>query len=159
MQIAASLGAVLAAKGWTISCAESCTGGGVAYAITSTAGSSEWFERSFVTYSNTAKVSLLGVDENTLATAGAVSAQTVEEMVAGCARRSNAEVAVAVSGIAGPGGGSIDKPVGLVWFGFFIDGKVISKQVIFNGDRQQVRDQAIEFALSNTLKLVDPCSE
>ena len=154
-QLAASLGEVLQARNWTVSCAESCTGGGVAYAITSIAGSSAWFERSFVTYSNIAKHSLLDVDEAILESYGAVSKQTVENMAKGCAMASSANVAIAISGVAGPGGGTIEKPVGLVWFGFFIEGNVYSAQCNLPGDRKQVREQAIEFALAKTVSLIE----
>ena len=153
-QLAQLLGNKLSAKGWQISCAESCTGGGVGYAITSISGSSAWFKKGFITYSNEAKHDLLGVSEHTLNQFGAVSAQTVEEMAAGAAKCANAEVAVAISGIAGPDGGTPDKPVGTVWFGFFINGQNISQKLQINGDRQAVRIKAIEFVLSNTLKLL-----
>ena len=154
-QLAASLGKVLQNKNWTISCAESCTGGGVAYAITSIAGSSGWFDSSFVTYSNSAKHLLLNVDEAVLASFGAVSSQTVEAMAQGCAAVSRANVAIAVSGIAGPAGGTAEKPVGLVWFGFFIQGREYSLKCQFEGDRASVREQAITFALTQTLSLID----
>lgn len=153
-QLAQLLGNQLSTKGWQISCAESCTGGGVGYAITSISGSSAWFKKGFITYSNEAKHELLGVSEGTLTQFGAVSAQTVEEMAAGAAKQANAEVAIAISGIAGPDGGTPDKPVGTVWFGFFINGQNISQKLLINGDRQAVRIKAIEFALSNTLKLL-----
>lgn len=154
-QLATSLGEVLQARKWTISCAESCTGGGVAFAITSVAGSSAWFERSFVTYSNAAKHTLLNVDESILESHGAVSRQTVEDMASGCAMASNANVTIAISGVAGPGGGTLEKPVGLVWFGFFIQGSVYSAQCNLAGDRKQVRLQAIKFALSKSLSLIE----
>jgi nicotinamide-nucleotide amidase len=153
-QLAQLLGNTLSAKGWQISCAESCTGGGVGYAITSISGSSAWFKKGFITYSNDAKQALLGVSEHTLIQHGAVSAQTVEEMAAGAAKRANAEVAIAISGIAGPDGGSPDKPVGTVWFGFFIHGHSMSQKQLIAGNRQDVRIKAIEFALSNTLMLL-----
>lgn len=153
-QLAQLLGNKLVAKGWQISCAESCTGGGLGYAITSISGSSAWFKKGFITYSNDAKQDLLGVSEDTLNRYGAVSAATVEEMAAGAAKHANAEVAVAISGIAGPDGGTPDKPVGTVWFGFFIDGHSMSHKLQINGDRQAVRVKAIEFALSNTLQLL-----
>ncbi|GAB2697088.1 nicotinamide-nucleotide amidase [Aliiglaciecola aliphaticivorans] len=145
--MAQQLGQQLQQKGWTISCAESCTGGGVAFAITSVAGSSEWFKQSFVTYSNEAKHDLLGVRQEVLISFGAVSAQTVEQMASGCAQKSHAEVGVSISGIAGPDGGTEDKPVGLVWFGFYINGDIFTEKQIFSGDRHEVRLQAIEFAL------------
>ena len=154
-QLAASLGEVLQARKWTISCAESCTGGGLAYAITSVAGSSLWFERSFVTYSNAAKHSLLNVDQAILETYGAVSKQTVKGMAKGCAMASRANVVITISGVAGPGGGTIEKPVGLVWFGFYIEGKLFSARTNLLGDRKQVREQAIKFALSKTLSLLE----
>ena len=153
-QLAQLLGNKLSAKGWQISCAESCTGGGVGYAITSISGSSAWFKKGFITYSNDAKQDLLGVSEHTLNHHGAVSAATVEEMAAGAAKHANAEVAIAISGIAGPDGGSPDKPVGTVWFGFYINGQNISQKQLIKGDRQAVRIKAIEYALSNTLKLL-----
>ena len=152
--LAQMLGNKLLTKGWKICCAESCTGGGVGYAITSISGSSAWFEKGFITYSNDAKQDLLGVSEHTLNQHGAVSSETVEEMATGAAKQANAEVAIAISGVAGPDGGTPDKPVGTVWFGFFINGQNISQKLQINGDRQVVRIKAIEFALENTLKLL-----
>ncbi|WJG08608.1 CinA family protein [Aliiglaciecola sp. LCG003] len=136
---------------WTISCAESCTGGGLAFAFTSVDGSSNWFERSFVTYSNQAKHELLQVEQTTLDTFGAVSQQTVEQMALGCAKVSKANLAVSISGIAGPNGGSTEKPVGLVWFGFYCQGQITSTSRIFTGNRHQVRMQAIQFALEQSI--------
>jgi nicotinamide-nucleotide amidase len=153
-QLAQLLGNKLATKGWQITCAESCTGGGVGYAITTISGSSAWFKKGFITYSNDAKRDMLDVSDHTLRQYGAVSAATVEEMAAGAAKYANAEVAVAVSGIAGPDGGSPEKPVGTVWFGFYINGQIISQKLLIDGDRQTVRIKAVEFALSNTLKLL-----
>ena len=153
-QLAQLLGNKLSAKGWQISCAESCTGGGVGYAITSISGSSAWFKKGFITYSNSSKQELLGVNEDTLNNHGAVSAATVEEMAAGAAKQANAEVAIAISGVAGPDGGTPDKPVGTIWFGFFINGLNISQKQLISGDRQAVRIKAIEFALAHTLKLL-----
>lgn len=148
--LATELGRVLGEKGLTISTAESCTGGGIAYAITSTAGSSDYFNQSYVTYSNQAKQQLLDVKAETLENYGAVSAQTVQEMAKGCLRKAAADIAIAVSGIAGPGGGSADKPVGTVWFGFAMAGDLtftVLKQ--FDGDRMGIRNQAIAFALTH----------
>jgi nicotinamide-nucleotide amidase len=141
------LGDALRQRGWTVSCAESCTGGGVAFYLTSVAGSSDWFKQSWVTYSNEAKHHLLGVDVSTLDNFGAVSAQTVEAMCQGTIAHSGAQVAVAVSGIAGPGGGSLDKPVGTVWFGFYTPERQQQMKQIFDGDRKAVREQAISFAI------------
>lgn len=154
LNLASKLGECLISKAWQVSCAESCTGGGIAYAITSTSGSSGWFNRSFVTYSNDAKHSLLGVKQQTLIDSGAVSRTTVEEMASGAAKAANANVAISVSGIAGPDGGSVEKPVGTVWFGFFIDGKILSEKRVFSGDRHQIRDESIAFALEKTLQLI-----
>ncbi|MFQ3191199.1 MAG: nicotinamide-nucleotide amidase [Paraglaciecola sp.] len=153
-QLAQLLGNTLSAKGWQISCAESCTGGGVGYAITSISGSSAWFKKGYITYSNDAKQALLGVSEHTLTQHGAVSAQTVEEMATGAAKLANAEVAIAISGVAGPDGGTAGKPVGTVWFGFFINEHSTSQKQLFTGNRQAVRIKAIEYALSNTLMLL-----
>ncbi|MBU3004185.1 nicotinamide-nucleotide amidohydrolase family protein [Paraglaciecola arctica] len=153
-QLAQLLGNTLAAKGWHISCAESCTGGGVGYAITTISGSSAWFKKGFITYSNDAKQEMLNVSEQTLQQFGAVSAQTVEQMAAGAAQQAKAEVAVAISGIAGPDGGTPEKPVGTVWFGFFVNGQSSTEKLLIEGDRQLVRIKAIEFVLSHTLKLL-----
>lgn len=153
-QLAQLLGNTLAAKGWHISCAESCTGGGVGYAITTISGSSAWFKKGFITYSNDAKQEMLNVSEETLQQFGAVSAQTVEQMAAGAAQQAKAEVAVAISGIAGPDGGTPEKPVGTVWFGFFVNGQSSTEKLLIEGDRQLVRIKAIEFVLSHTLKLL-----
>lgn len=143
-----ALGDALRQRGWTVSCAESCTGGGIAYVLTSVAGSSDWFNQSWVTYSNDAKQALIGVQESTLVAYGAVSEQTVTEMVSGVIANSGANVGISVSGIAGPGGGSDHKPVGTVWFGFAIDGEVITEHQVFTGDRLSVREQAIVFAIN-----------
>ncbi len=142
------LGAALRARGWTLATAESCTGGWIAETVTATAGSSEWFERGFITYSNAAKREMLGVAEATLARHGAVSAATVTEMVAGALRHSRAQIAVAVSGIAGPGGGSVEKPVGAVFIGWGVRGGgigVVARH--FGGDREAVRRQTVASAL------------
>lgn len=159
--LATKLGALLRAKNWTVSCAESCTGGGVGYAITSVSGSSAWFNQGYLTYSNQAKQRLLGVSQHTLANYGAVSAETVIEMATGCATQSGANITVAISGIAGPDGGSADKPVGTVWFGFYQESDpsqvaqhCISEVQYFAGDRSQVRTQAVDFALQRLCQLL-----
>lgn len=153
-QLAQSLGDTLLAKGWYITCAESCTGGGIGFAITSTAGSSSWFNKGFITYSNQVKQDMLGVAESTIIEHGAVSAKTVEEMANGAAKMASAKVAISVSGIAGPDGGTPNKPVGTVWFGFYVNGQTMSKKQQFNGNREAVRIKAIEFALSNIINLL-----
>lgn len=145
-------GEKLKAQGRWITCAESCTGGGIAKAITDVAGSSAYFDRGFVTYSNAAKHDLLGVSEATLAAHGAVSEEVVREMAIGALRAAQADLALSVSGIAGPDGGSAEKPVGTVWFGFASsDGRVLSRKMQFEGDRDSVRLQATIFALQTAI--------
>jgi nicotinamide-nucleotide amidase len=140
--------------------AESCTGGGVASAVTEIAGSSAWFDRGFVTYSNQAKVEMLGVAPDTLAHFGAVSEATVREMVAGALRYSHANIALAVSGIAGPGGGTPEKPVGSVWFAWGVKGEVsISRLHHLAGNRAQIREQAVRIALHGVLELLGDRTE
>jgi len=153
-QLSSQLGEALRARQWTVTTAESCTGGGVSYAITSVSGSSEWFETAFVTYSNEAKIARLGVDPATLAEHGAVSEATVKEMAAGALRVSSASVSVAVSGIAGPQGGTPDKPVGTVWFAWMLEGaEPMTAQHVYKGNREGVREQAIISALQGLLVL------
>ena len=134
-----------------VATAESCTGGLVAGAVTAVAGSSEWFERGFVTYSNDAKIEQLGVSRETLETYGAVSARTVEEMAAGARRASRADWAMAVTGVAGPGGGSVEKPVGTVWFGWAGPGGVASEQRLLHGDRATIRRESVRIALAGLI--------
>ena len=145
--LAAQLGAILTDKRLTITTAESCTGGGISFALTDTPGSSAYVDRCFVTYSNQSKHELLGVPLSVLAQYGAVSEQTVREMAQGAAHNAKADIAIAVSGVAGPGGGSAEKPVGLVWFAFYISGELEVKKCIFSGDRAQVRMQVIALAI------------
>lgn len=151
LNLSAQLGEKLMARNWQITCAESCTGGGIGYAITSAPGSSNWFQRGFITYSNPAKQKLVGVQKDTLESFGAVSQQVVQQMARGAIDAADANVAVAVSGVAGPGGGSEEKPVGLVWFGFVIDSEIIEEHQIFSGDRSQIREKTIVFALEKIL--------
>jgi nicotinamide-nucleotide amidase len=135
--------------------AESCTGGWVAQAVTAVAGSSAWFERGFVTYSNAAKHELLGVSQKTLRKHGAVSEQTAREMAAGALKRSRGTVALAVTGIAGPGGGSADKPVGTVCFAWVRKGKLPhSESRRFRGGREAVRRRSVVRALEGVLELL-----
>lgn len=145
--LAEHLGHLLQQKQFYITTAESCTAGGIAYAITDVAGSSNWFHQGFVTYSNDSKQSQLGVRGKTLEAYGAVSQSVVEEMVAGATKKAKAQVGIAVSGVAGPGGGSDEKPVGTVWFGFMVDGELFSETKRFLGDRIAVRQKTIEYAL------------
>ena len=132
----------------TVTTAESCTGGWIAKVLTDVPGSSAWFERAFITYSNEAKQQMVGVAETSLQQWGAVSEQVVKEMAAGALKEANADFAIAVSGIAGPDGGSADKPVGTVWFGFATSaGQRGAKRHIFQGDRDAVRRQTVALAL------------
>ena len=152
-KLASELGQLLLAGGLRVGTAESCTGGLIAAAITEVAGSSGWFDEGLVTYANSSKQRLLGVPEADLESCGAVSQQVVEAMVSGVLGR-GADVAVATSGIAGPDGGTEDKPVGTVWFAWGIAGRVISEAHHFTGDRQQVREAAVSMALSKLIGLV-----
>lgn len=153
--LAARLGSLLLTRGLRLATAESCTGGWVAKVVTDIAGSSAWFDRGYVTYSNAAKVEMLGVRPQTLAAHGAVSEPVVLEMAAGALERSQAQVAVAVSGIAGPGGGSTDKPVGTVWFAWSAPGtEPRTRRVLFDGDRTQIRHQAVRIALEGIEELL-----
>lgn len=141
---------------WRVGTAESCTGGKVAVALTDVHGSSRWFEGGLVTYSNAAKQAQLGVAAETLKQYGAVSRQTVEEMARGACERLQVDLSVAISGIAGPSGGTADKPVGTVWFAWSSPLGVRSAQHLFYGNRGMVRDQAVKVALQG---LVDCCYE
>ena len=144
---AAALLQILRARGWMVATAESCTGGLIAAALTHVAGSSDVVDRGFVTYSNAAKSQMLGVDQALIASHGAVSEAVARAMAAGALARSAANVAVSVTGIAGPGGGSADKPVGLVWFGCAVrGGETASARQVFGGDRAAVRAQSVGFA-------------
>ena len=134
--------------------AESCTGGLIAAACTDLAGSSAWFERGFVTYSNAAKTELLGVDAALIAQHGAVSEPVARAMAFGAIRHSHAQVSVAVTGVAGPTGGSPDKPVGTVWFGFMVAGTLTSERVLFTGDRAAVRAATVSHALAKLCALL-----
>jgi nicotinamide-nucleotide amidase len=147
------LGEILLAKGWVVATTESCTGGGVAAAITMVPGSSAWFEYGFVTYANAAKQTLLGVQNRTLMEYGAVSEAVVREMVRGALRVAGADIAVAVSGIAGPGGGSSEKPVGSVWFAWGTSGDLVTELQCFAGERLDVQAQAVSHALAGLIKL------
>jgi nicotinamide-nucleotide amidase len=134
--------------------AESCTGGLIAAACTDLAGSSAWFERGFVTYSNAAKTELLGVPERVLRRAGAVCGPVAKAMAEGALAHSHAQVAVAVTGVAGPSGGSPAKPVGTVWFGFALPGKVLTEKCHFDGDRAAVRQATVRHALTRLVGLL-----
>jgi nicotinamide-nucleotide amidase len=145
------LSAILQEKGWMLATAESCTGGLIAAACTEVSGSSTWFERGFVTYSYESKTDMLGVDSALIATHGAVSEVVARAMAFGAVRQSRAQVSVAVTGIAGPTGGTDDKPVGTVWFGFMVDGVLTSETRRFDGDRAAVRAATVQHALASLL--------
>lgn len=156
LQLSKRLGEQLLQRNWRIATAESCTGGGVAAAITATPGSSAWFEYGIVSYANTAKEKLLGVSSATLEREGAVSEAVVIEMARGVLALAGADIAVAISGIAGPGGGSPEKPVGTVWFGWVMaTGDVKTELKSFDGGRAEVQRQAVVFALEWTFKLLE----
>lgn len=151
-QLSTAVGNKLIHRDAWVTCAESCTGGWVAKALTDIAGSSAYFDRGFVTYSNAAKHDLLGVKESTLAEHGAVSDAVVREMALGALRAANADFAVSISGVAGPDGGTPEKPVGTVWFAFATrNGEVSATKQLFSGDRDEVRSQAAVFALQTLL--------
>jgi nicotinamide-nucleotide amidase len=154
-ELAKKLGQRLKAAREMLVTAESCTGGWVAQAVTSVAGSSEWFERGFVTYSNAAKQELLGVMQSTLKKHGAVSEETAREMAQGALARSKGTLALAVTGVAGPGGGSREKPVGLVCFAWAGKRETRTETKHFSGDRESVRRQSVIHALEGVLKALD----
>jgi nicotinamide-nucleotide amidase len=145
---------LLQARGWQMATAESCTGGMIAAACTDLAGSSNWFERGFVTYSNAAKTELLGVPSEMIAQHGAVSEEVARAMAQGAVTHSRAQVAVAVTGVAGPSGGSVDKPVGTVWFGWVTPAGVVTQMRRFDGDRAAVRQATVRHALGRLLELL-----
>jgi nicotinamide-nucleotide amidase len=149
------VGEALRLRKLMIATAESCTGGWIGEVLTAIAGSSEYVERGFITYSNEAKQELLGVAKQTIDQRGAVSEETVREMAAGAIAHSRAQVAVSVSGVAGPGGGSAHNPVGTVCFGWAVkDGQPQSARQRFDGDRESVRRQAVVFALQGALERI-----
>lgn len=154
--LAVALGAALRDRGWIAATAESCTGGLVAGAITDIAGSSGWFDRGFVTYSNEAKQALLGVPARLIAEHGAVSEPVARAMAEGALARSDAHVCVAITGVAGPGGGTRDKPVGMVCFAFAARTRATTAATHhFAGDRAGVRAAAVAYALEGLISLVN----
>lgn len=157
IELAMQLGQSLKDKGLTVATAESCTGGGIAQAITEIAGSSAWFDRGFVTYSNLSKVQMLQVQQATLDQYGAVSEQVAKQMVAGALLNSTADIAVAVTGIAGPDGGSEEKPVGTVYIAW---GDINEQQCLcyhFLGSREEVRKQTVKTALARVIEKSSFC--
>jgi nicotinamide-nucleotide amidase len=154
-QLAEQLGDALLSRGWKVALAESCTGGWVAKCLTDIAGSSAWFDRGFVTYSNAAKRDMLGVSAVTLDTDGAVSEPTVLAMATGALARSEADVALAISGIAGPGGAVPGKPVGTVCFAWIVkDTSLQADMQHFSGDREAVRRQSVAHGLRGLINVL-----
>jgi nicotinamide-nucleotide amidase len=154
-ELARKLGARLKRGNETLATAESCTGGWAAQVVTSVAGSSAWFERGFVTYSNEAKQELLGVRAETLRAHGAVSEETAREMARGALERSRATVSVSITGVAGPAGGTPEKPVGTVCFAWARGGAVRSETRQFGGDRESIRRQSVILALEGVMRALD----
>ncbi|PSJ16305.1 CinA family protein [Nitrosomonas supralitoralis] len=154
--LAVRVGEALAQRGWMLVTAESCTGGWVGQAVTAVAGSSGWYERGFITYSNRSKCEMLGVQQATLDQFGAASPQTAQEMAIGALNQSHAEISASITGIAGPDGGTATKPVGMVCFAWAIkDGLVRQQTYRFKGDRKTIRRLAVETALRGILDLLD----
>jgi len=153
--LAQQVGTALKEHGMTLVTAESCTGGAIAQAVTMIPGSSDWFDRGFVTYSNTSKEEMLGVSPHTLVEHGAVSEQTVREMADGALQYSRAQVAVSVSGIAGPTGGTPEKPVGMVWFAWATNDDVQTACHQLSGDRDAIRAKSVQIALQGVLNLLN----
>lgn len=154
-QLAVELGDKLRARDWMVATAESCTGGWVGQLLTSLPGSSAWFERGFITYANTAKQEMLGVPAATLEAFGAVSEETAQAMASGALAHSHAHAALAISGIAGPGGGTPQKPVGLVCYGWALaDGTRMSSTCRLDGDREEIRSRAVAAALRGLIELL-----
>lgn len=151
-QLAITVGETLKKQQLVLTTAESCTGGGLSYWITSVAGSSAWFDRGFVTYSNASKMAMLNVKSETLNQHGAVSEQTAIEMAEGALKNSAADISISITGIAGPDGGSAEKPVGTVWIGMASNVfQTFAFVNVFKGDRQSIRDQVIVTALQKLL--------
>jgi nicotinamide-nucleotide amidase len=154
-EVTQELARVLIKNNWHLSTAESCTGGMVAASITELAGSSEWFERGYVTYSNQAKSEDIDVSQNLIEQYGAVSDQVARAMVLGAKQNSGSDIALSITGIAGPTGGSPEKPVGTVCFAWVLaNDQMVSETKHFEGDRQQIRQQACDFSLRKLLSLV-----
>lgn len=154
-ELAKEVGDLLLEKKLKIATAESCTGGGLSYWLTNVPGSSAWFDRGFVTYSNKAKIEMLGVNSSTLNTFGAVSKETANEMAQGVLKFSYADIGVAITGIAGPGGGSDQKPVGTVWLAFYVRGNhPITQAKLFTGNRELIRYMSILTSLNNLKTII-----
>jgi nicotinamide-nucleotide amidase len=155
IDLAARVGHALQARGLLLTTAESCTGGGVAQAITEIAGSSEWFDCGFVTYSNASKTELLNVPAALIAQFGAVSEEVAGAMAEGALASSNAHVSLSTTGIAGPGGAVPGKPVGTVCFGWTFEHRTQTERLVFSGDRHSVRQQTVAHALQSLLRFLE----
>jgi nicotinamide-nucleotide amidase len=155
LELAAKVGKVLEAKGLLLATAESCTGGGVSQAITEIPGSTGWFERGFVTYSNASKTDMLDVPAALIAQFGSVSVEVSGAMAEGAVTNSNADVAVSTTGIAGPTGAVPGKPVGTVCFAWSKGGTTYSERLVFQGDRRAVREQTVAHALAGLLRFLE----
>ncbi|WP_295623682.1 CinA family protein [uncultured Nitrosomonas sp.] len=154
--LALRVGEALEQREWMLATAESCTGGWVGQAVTTVAGSSDWYERGFITYSNKSKCEMLGVQQSTLDQFGSVSPQAAQEMAIGALHRSHAQISVSITGIAGPDGGTATKPVGMVCFAWVSkDGPVQQQTHYFTGDRETIRHSAVTTALQGILDLLD----
>jgi nicotinamide-nucleotide amidase len=149
-----TLAQILLSRNWTVSLAESCTGGLVCATLTELAGSSEWFERGYITYSNEAKVECLDVPLQLVESHGAVSEEVAKAMTEGARINSGSNVAISITGIAGPSGGSAEKPVGTVCFGWATESQTVSKTMHCDGERPMIRQQATEFALTELIALL-----
>jgi nicotinamide-nucleotide amidase len=149
-----TLAQILLSRDWTVSLAESCTGGLVCATLTELAGSSEWFERGYITYSNAAKAECLDVPPQLIESHGAVSEDVAKAMAEGARINSGSNVAISITGVAGPTGGSAEKPVGTVCFGWANENQTLTKTMHFDGDRQMIRQQAAQFALAELIALL-----
>ena len=159
IDIAQELDTALKVRGFVLALAESCTGGMVAQAVTSIAGSSAWFDRGFVTYSNAAKIEMLGVSAQTLEKFGAVSEEVAKEMALGALKNSRGQIAGSITGIAGPHGGTADKPVGTVCFGIAQANQCITSTQQFTGNRQAIRQQAAAFLMQQLIQCLNSSSQ
>ncbi|WP_018077947.1 CinA family protein [Thiobacillus denitrificans] len=156
VRLARELGDKLLARGWMLATAESCTGGWVGQLLTALPGSSQWYERGFITYANAAKTEMLGVPAGLIEAHGAVSEEIAGAMAAGALKHSHAQATLAISGIAGPGGGSPQKPVGLVCYGWALkDGTLMSSTCRLDGDREEIRSRAVAAALRGLIDLLE----
>ncbi len=156
LEAISALGLALNKRQWKLVTAESCTGGGLAYYLTSLPGSSAWFDQGFITYSNDSKQQRLGVSAETLEKFGAVSEQTAAEMAAGALNKSSARLSIAITGLAGPDGGSLQKPVGTIWLAWKLRSQETkTKKLSLSGDRQVIREQTIQLAIQELLLYLD----